>query len=74
LALDVRFIFWLIPQLRYPHLGVWLWQSSVHAVLTDGYILLLAGMAFFSIVMQLFLLMNVLTVSPGMPGGRDPIR
>jgi len=72
-ALDVRFIFWLILQSRYPHLGVWLWQSSVHAVLTDGYILLLAGMAFFSIVMQLFLLMNVLTVSRACLAARDPI-
>jgi cellulose synthase/poly-beta-1,6-N-acetylglucosamine synthase-like glycosyltransferase len=72
-VLDVRFIFWLIFQSRYPHLGTWLWRSSVHAVATDSYILLLAGMAFFSIVMQLFLLMNVLTVSRACLAARDPI-
>jgi len=62
-ALDLRFILWLVFQSHYPHLPVWLWQSSVPAAATDGYILLLVGMAFFSILMQLFLLMNVLTVS-----------
>jgi cellulose synthase/poly-beta-1,6-N-acetylglucosamine synthase-like glycosyltransferase len=72
-ALDVRFIFWLIFQSHYPHLRTWLWQSTVHAALTDAYILLLAGMAFFSIVMQLFLLMNVLTVSRACLAARDPI-
>jgi cellulose synthase/poly-beta-1,6-N-acetylglucosamine synthase-like glycosyltransferase len=72
-VLDIRFIVWLIFQSHYPHLGTWLWRSSVHAVATDSYIMLLAGMAFFSIVMQLFLLMNVLTVSRACLAARDPI-
>ena len=72
-ALDLRFILWLVFQSHYPHLPVWLWQSSVHAAATDGYILLLVGMAFFSILMQLFLLMNVLTVSRACLAARDPI-
>ena len=72
-ALDVRFIYWLIFQSQYPHLHVWLWQSTVHAALTDAYILLLVGMAFGSIIMQLFLLMNVLTVSRACLAARDPI-
>ena len=72
-VLDVRFIYWLIFQSHYPHLHVWLWQSTVHAAQTDSYILLLAGMAFGSIVMQLFLLMNVLTVSRACLAARDPI-
>jgi cellulose synthase/poly-beta-1,6-N-acetylglucosamine synthase-like glycosyltransferase len=72
-ALDVRFIYWLIFQSQHPHLGVWLWQSTVHAAATDAYILLLAGMAFGSIVMQLFLLLNVLTVSRACLAARDPI-
>jgi cellulose synthase/poly-beta-1,6-N-acetylglucosamine synthase-like glycosyltransferase len=72
-AVDVRFIYWLIFQSQHPHLGVWLWQSTVHAAATDAYILLLAGMAFGSIVMQLFLLLNVLTVSRACLAARDPI-
>jgi cellulose synthase/poly-beta-1,6-N-acetylglucosamine synthase-like glycosyltransferase len=72
-ALDVKFMYWLIFQSQYPHLGIWLWQSSAHAALTDGYILVRAGMAFGSIVMQLFLLMNVLTVSRACLAAQDPI-
>jgi cellulose synthase/poly-beta-1,6-N-acetylglucosamine synthase-like glycosyltransferase len=72
-VLDLRFIYWLIFQSHYPHLHVWLWQSTTHAAQTDSYILLLVGMAFGSIVMQLFLLMNVLTVSRACLAARDPI-
>jgi cellulose synthase/poly-beta-1,6-N-acetylglucosamine synthase-like glycosyltransferase len=72
-ALDIRFMYWLLFQSQYPHFSVWLWQSSWLAVTTDGYILLRGGMAFFSIVMQLFLLMNVLTVSRACLAAQDPI-
>jgi cellulose synthase/poly-beta-1,6-N-acetylglucosamine synthase-like glycosyltransferase len=72
-VLDLRFIYWLIFQSHYPHLHVWLWQSTGHAAATDSYILLLVAMAFGSIVMQLFLLMNVLTVSRACLAARDPI-
>jgi cellulose synthase/poly-beta-1,6-N-acetylglucosamine synthase-like glycosyltransferase len=72
-VLDVRFIYWLVFQSQYPHLGAWLSPSTIHAVQTDAYILLLVGMAFGSIIMQLFLLMNVLTVSRACLAARDPI-
>jgi cellulose synthase/poly-beta-1,6-N-acetylglucosamine synthase-like glycosyltransferase len=72
-ALDGWFIYWLVFQSAYPHLGVWVWSSGVHAAAADGYILLRAGMAFGSIVMQLFLLMNVLTVSRACLAARDPV-
>ena len=70
---DVRFIYWLVFQSQYPHLGVWRAPSTVHAITADAYILLLVGMAFGSIVMQLFLLMNVLTVSRACLAARDPV-
>jgi len=70
---DVRFIYWLIFQSQYPHLSVWLAPSTFHALGTDAYILLLVGMAAGSIIMQLFLLMNVLTVSRACLAARDPI-
>ena len=73
IALDVRFIYWLIFQSQYPHLGGWLWHSGTHAALADGYILLRAGMALCSIIMQLFLLTNVLTVSRACLVARDPV-
>ena len=72
-VVDLRFIYWLVFQSQYPHLGVWLWESSVHAATTDAYIVLLVLMAFGSIIMQLFLLMNVLTVSRACLAARDPI-
>ena len=72
-AVDVRFIYWLVIQSHRPHLGVWLWSWTVHAAATDAYILLLVGLALGSIVMQLFLLMNVLTVSRACLVARDPI-
>jgi len=72
-ALDARFIYWLIFQSQFPHLGEWLWHSGTHAALADSSILLRAGMAFGSIVMQLFLLTNVLTVSRACLVARDPI-
>ena len=72
-VVDVRFIYWLIFQSRHPHLGVWLAPSTVHALTTDAYILLLVGMAFGSIIMQLFLLLNVLTISRACLAARDPI-
>ena len=71
--MDLRFIYWLIFQSHVPHPGVWLLPSTVHATSTDAYILLLVGMAFGSIMMQLFLLMNVLTVSRACLAARDPI-
>jgi cellulose synthase/poly-beta-1,6-N-acetylglucosamine synthase-like glycosyltransferase len=71
--LDIRFIYWLIFQSRYPHLHGWQWQASAHAASTDGYLLLLAAMAIGSIVMQMFLLVNVLTVSRACLAARDPI-
>jgi cellulose synthase/poly-beta-1,6-N-acetylglucosamine synthase-like glycosyltransferase len=72
-ALDLRFIYWLIFQSQYPQLGTWLSHASLHAAATDGYILLRGGMAAGSIVMQLFLLMNVLTVARACLAARDPI-
>ena len=72
-VLDVRFIYWLIFQSRYPHPGVWLLPSTIHAISTDAYILLLVGMALGSIIMQLLLLMNVLTVSRACLVAWDPI-
>lgn len=72
-ALDVRFMYWLVFQSQYPLPGAWLWRSDLHAVLTDGYITLRAGMAVGSVVMQLFLLINVLTVSRACLAACDPI-
>jgi cellulose synthase/poly-beta-1,6-N-acetylglucosamine synthase-like glycosyltransferase len=72
-ALDVRFIYWLIFQSQYPDLGGWLWQAAIGPIEADAYILLLAGMAGGSIVMQLFLLTNVLTVSRACLVARDPV-
>jgi cellulose synthase/poly-beta-1,6-N-acetylglucosamine synthase-like glycosyltransferase len=72
-ALDVAFIYWLIFRSQWPDLGGWLWRGGMHGVLTDAYILLLAGMAIGSIVMQLFLLANVLTVSRACLAARDPV-
>jgi cellulose synthase/poly-beta-1,6-N-acetylglucosamine synthase-like glycosyltransferase len=72
-ALDIRFMYWLIFQSRYPHLGAWVWHAGAHGAVTDGYILLRGGMAFGSIIMQLFLLMNVLTVSRACLAARDPV-
>jgi cellulose synthase/poly-beta-1,6-N-acetylglucosamine synthase-like glycosyltransferase len=72
-ALDAGFIYWLIFQSQYPHLGGWAWHSGTHAATADGYILLRAGMAFGSIVMQLFLLTNALTVSRACLVARDPV-
>ncbi len=72
-ALDIRFMYWLIFQSQYPHLQTWLWQSSLHALATDGYVTVRALMAVGSIVMQLFLLINVLTVSRACLAARDPV-
>jgi len=71
--LDIRFLYWLIFQSKYPHLHGWEWHLSAHAVITNGYLLLLAAMAAGSIVMQMFLLVNVLTVSRACLAARDPI-
>ena len=35
-ALDIRFMYWLLFQSQYPHFSVWLWQSSWLAITTDG--------------------------------------
>jgi cellulose synthase/poly-beta-1,6-N-acetylglucosamine synthase-like glycosyltransferase len=72
-ALDVRFMYWLIFQSQYPHLHAWLWQTGWHAAATDGYALLRVAMAVGSIVMQTFLLINVLTVSRACLAARDPV-
>jgi hypothetical protein len=71
--LDIRFLYWLIFQSKYPHLNGWQWHASTHAAMTDAYLLLLAAMAIGSIVMQIFLLVNVLTVSRACLAARDPI-
>jgi cellulose synthase/poly-beta-1,6-N-acetylglucosamine synthase-like glycosyltransferase len=71
--LDIRFLYWLIFQSKYPHLHGWQWHVSAHAAITDGYLLLLAAMAAGSIIMQMFLLVNVLTVSRACLAARDPI-
>jgi cellulose synthase/poly-beta-1,6-N-acetylglucosamine synthase-like glycosyltransferase len=72
-GLDVRFMYWLLFQSHYPHLNTWLWDSSWHALGIDAYIMLRAGMAVGSIVMQTFLLVNILTVSRACLAARDPI-
>ena len=72
-ALDITFIYWLVFRSQYPHLGGWLWHRDVQAAATDASILLRGGMAFGSIMMQLFLLMNVLTVSRACLAARDPV-
>ena len=71
--LDIRFLYWLIFQSKYPHLNGWQWHTNGHAAITDAYLLLLAAMAIGSIVMQVFLLVNVLTVSRACLAARDPI-
>ncbi len=73
ILLDVRFIYWLIVESKYPKLGGWRMAASLHVLGHDAHILLLAGMAVGSIVMQLFLLCNVLTVSRACLVARDPI-
>lgn len=72
-ALDARFIYWLIFQSQYPPLGGLLWPADVHLALADGNILLRGAMALGSIVMQLLLLTNVLTVSRACLAARDPV-
>ena len=71
--LDVRFIYWLIFQSQYPDFGGWHMPSSLNTLGTDAHIMLLGFMAFGSIIMQLFLLVNVLTVSRACLVARDPI-
>jgi cellulose synthase/poly-beta-1,6-N-acetylglucosamine synthase-like glycosyltransferase len=70
---DLRFAYWLIVQSEYPHLRGWEWVWTGHAAATDAYLVLLAGLAFGSIIMQLFLLLNVLTVSRACLVARDPL-
>ena len=72
-VIDLRFIYWLVVQSRHPRLSGWLWPSTAHAAATDSYLLLLAAMAVGSIAMQLFLLVNVLTVSRACLAARDPV-
>jgi cellulose synthase/poly-beta-1,6-N-acetylglucosamine synthase-like glycosyltransferase len=72
-ALDARFIYWLILQSQYPVLGGLLWPSHLHLAMADGYILLRGAMAAGSILMQLLLLTNVLTVSRACLAARDPV-
>ena len=72
-VLDFMFIYWLIFRSQYPDLSGWLWRDGLHGVATDAYILLLAGMAGGSILMQLFLMANVLTVSRACLVACDPI-
>lgn len=73
LALDFRFIYWLVFQSQYPDLSGWMWKGGIHGVQTDAYLFLLGGMALGSIVMQLFLLANVVTVSRACLAACDPI-
>jgi cellulose synthase/poly-beta-1,6-N-acetylglucosamine synthase-like glycosyltransferase len=73
LALDFRFIYWLVFQSQYPNLSGWTWRGGLHGVQTDAYLFLLAGMALGSIIMQLFLLANVVTVSRACMAACDPI-
>jgi cellulose synthase/poly-beta-1,6-N-acetylglucosamine synthase-like glycosyltransferase len=73
LALDFRFIYWLVFQSQYPDLSGWMWKGGIHGVQTDAYLFLLGGMAIGSIVMQLFLLANVVTVSRACMAACDPI-
>jgi cellulose synthase/poly-beta-1,6-N-acetylglucosamine synthase-like glycosyltransferase len=70
---DLRFVYWLVVQSEYPHLRGWEWAWTSHAAATDAYLVLLVGMAFGSIIMQLFLLLNVLTVSRACLVARDPL-
>ncbi len=56
--LDIRFLYWLIFQSKYPHLNGWQWHTSAHAAVSDAYLLLLAAMTIGSIVMQIFLLVT----------------
>ena len=72
-VLDARFIYWLICQSQYPSLDGLVWPSGPHLAAADGYILLRGGMALGSIVMQLLLLTNVLTVSRACLAARDPV-
>jgi len=50
-----------------------MWRGGLHGITTDAHIFLLAFMALGSIIMQLFLLMNVVTVSRSCLAARDPI-
>jgi cellulose synthase/poly-beta-1,6-N-acetylglucosamine synthase-like glycosyltransferase len=72
-GLDFRFMYWLLFQSQYPQLDTWLWQSTWHALAADSYVMLRAGMAVGSIVMQTFLLVNILTVSRACLAARDPV-
>ena len=66
-------MYWLIFQSQYPDLSGWHMPGSLQTIGTDAHIMLLGGMAFGSILMQLFLLVNVLTVSRACLVARDPI-
>jgi cellulose synthase/poly-beta-1,6-N-acetylglucosamine synthase-like glycosyltransferase len=73
LALDFRFIYWLVFESQYPDLGGWVWRGGLHGVGADAYLVLLGAMAAGSIVMQLFLLANVVTVSRACLAACDPV-
>src|SRR6185437_15328796 len=34
--LDIRFLYWLIFQSKYPHLNGWQWHTSGHVAITDA--------------------------------------
>jgi cellulose synthase/poly-beta-1,6-N-acetylglucosamine synthase-like glycosyltransferase len=72
-ALDLRFIYWLVFESQYPDVSGWMWRVGVPEITTDAHIALLVFMALGSIIMQLFLLMNVVTVSRSCLAARDPI-
>jgi len=72
-ALDLRSSYWLVFESQYPDVSGWMWRSGVQEITTDAHIALLVFMALGSIVMQLFLLMNVVTVSRSCLAARDPI-
>ena len=72
-ALDLMFIHWLIFESQYPDVSGWLWRAGLQGMATDSHIVLLVFMALGSIIMQLFLLSNVVTVSRACLAARDPI-
>ncbi len=72
-TLDVVFIYWLIFRSQYPDLAGWTLHGGLHGLGPDAYVMLLVFMAGGSILMQLFLLANVLTVSRACLVACDPV-
>lgn len=72
-AVDAGFVYWLVFWSQYPDLSGWTWHHGLHGLATDAHVVLLAGMTGGSIILQLFLLANVLTVSRACLAARDPV-